>query len=439
MIIKKYTAKSEEEAIDMAKNELGNNAIVLNIKKKKGKGLARFFVRSKVEITAAVDDDKSDEKSNKTNNSNKNIKENKNKKSKIDIEIGSKDESLKQIKESNDNNILRMPNEAEISENEIQEKIKKLDEFLGNQVSQEDKENNDNVIKNKDVKEIKEEKEENKIDKKIEKKNENEKTLAYKALVREQLIQNEVDIEIVDKIMEEINQSLPVDASLDQILANVYQRIILMLGKPYLIGDSDSKNRTKYIFFLGSTGVGKTTTIAKIASKLKLERKANVALVTSDTYRIAAVEQLKTYANILSIPLKVVYTAQDLGEVMDELDEYDYCLVDTAGRSHKSKEQIDDIKNLMEEVPINERQVYLVLNAGTKYKDLKEIAKVYSELTDYSIIFTKLDETSSAGAMLNMHVKTGCPLSYVTWGQNVPDDIGEIDPQKVAKQLLGGH
>ena len=224
MIIKKYTAKSEEEAIDMAKNELGNNAIVLNIKKKKGKGLARFFVRSKVEITAAVDDDKSDEKSNKTNNSNKNIKENKNKKSKIDIEIGSKDESLKQIKESNDNNILRMPNEAEISENEIQEKIKKLDEFLGNQVSQEDKENNDNVIKNKDVKEIKEEKEENKIDKK----NENEKTLAYKALVREQLIQNEVDIEIVDKIMEEINQSLPVDASLDQILANVYQRIILI-------------------------------------------------------------------------------------------------------------------------------------------------------------------------------------------------------------------
>ena len=89
-------------------------------------------------------------------------------------------------------------------------------------------------------------------------------------------------------------------------------------------------------------------------------------------------------------------------------------------------------------MPIADRQVYLVLNAGTKYSDLKEIAKVYSRITDFSIIFTKLDETSSAGSILNVRVETKCPLSYVTWGQNVPDDIGEIDAQKIAKQLLGG-
>ena len=114
-------------------------------------------------------------------------------------------------------------------------------------------------------------------------------------------------------------------------------------------------------------------------------------------------------------------------------------MIDTAGRSHRSKEQMEDIRALLEQIPVNERQVYLVLNAGTKYSDLQKIASVYSVLTDFSLIFTKLDETSSAGIMLNMRVKTNCPLSYVTWGQNVPEDIGEMDPQRVAKKLLSDN
>lgn len=102
----------------------------------------------------------------------------------------------------------------------------------------------------------------------------------------------------------------------------------------------------------------KTTTIAKIASKLKLNKKANIALITADTYRIAAVEQLKTYANILSVPLKVIYSPGELGEIVEDMQEYDYCLVDTAGRSHKNKEQLKDIRTLIEQVPISERQVF---------------------------------------------------------------------------------
>ena len=115
-----------------------------------------------------------------------------------------------------------------------------------------------------------------------------------------------------------------------------------------------------------------------------------------------------------------------------------YCLIDTAGRSHKNEEQLGDIRELIEQIPVAERQVYLVLNAGTKCSDLEEIAKVYGNMTDFSIIFTKLDETSCGGVMLNMRVKTKCPLSYVTWGQNVPDDIGKVDAQRVAKKILGG-
>ena len=358
MIIKKFLAKSEKDAIEMAKNELGNNAIVMNIKKVKPKGLAKLFVRGKVEVTAALDE----------------------------TPLYSQEEAAKE----------KRPVEA----GKFSETEKKTDAPDNSSLD--------------------------------------EKTKAYKELIYQQLVQNEVDEEIAKSIMDEVNRSLAKNAPLDQILANIYQKIILMLGQPYSI-KSEENAKTKFIFFLGSTGVGKTTTIAKIASKLKLEKHAKIALVTADTYRIAAVEQLKTYANILSVPLEVIYSPQELGDNLEKLKQYDVCLIDTAGRSHRSKEQMEDIRALLEQIPVNERQVYLVLNAGTKYSDLQKIASVYSVLTDFSLIFTKLDETSSAGIMLNMRVKTNCPLSYVTWGQNVPEDIGEMDPQRVAKKLLSDN
>lgn len=197
--------------------------------------------------------------------------------------------------------------------------------------------------------------------------------------------------------------------------------------------------KTKYIFFIGPTGVGKTTTIAKIASTLRLTKQTKVALITSDTYRIAAVDQLKTYANILGIPLQVVYSPQDMKPAMEELSEYDLVFVDTAGRSHNNKEQKEDIQNLLDTVEDANKEVFLVLSATTKYKDLVKIAQTYSEITKYNLIFTKLDETETVGSLYNIHMLTGAPLSYATWGQNVPDDIGKIDAQSMAKKLLGGN
>ena len=416
MIIKKYLAKTEKEAIEMAKEDLGSNAIVMNIKKVHPKGLAKIFMRSKVEVTAALDDNPAASATTSAATSpapSQTV-------SHVDIEIPKE-----------------VPEQTE-SEQSIQNKLMKLQLLLEKQMQQKDTELEKTAESKKTenaVKQQEETKETN--DEKENAEKTGDKTSAYKELIYQQLIQNEVDSDIANSIMDEVSRSLPADAALDQILASVYQKIILMMGQPYVI-KPDRKDKTQYIFFLGSTGVGKTTTIAKIASKLKLEQKAKIALVTADTYRIAAVEQLKTYANILSVPLKVIYSPEELGKMTDELEDYDICLVDTAGRSHKDKEQIEDIKKLIEQVPISDRQVYLVLNAGTKYSDLQEIASVYAKLTDFSLIFTKLDETSSSGVLLNMKMKTKCPLSYVTWGQNVPDDIGEIDAQKIAKQLLGG-
>ena len=414
MIIKKFLAATETEAIEMAKRELGSNAIVMNIKKVRPRGFAKFFIKSKVEVTAALDENVVYDTDNKNPASDE-------KRDGVALELTApkfvpdivavEGENVATIEEKLDS--LQKMLEKQMSDKMQEEKTYPAEEEMDREPSR---------------KEIQAEKRSKEIS----------KAKACKELIRKQMIQNEVEESIAEMLIDEVDRSLPKDAALDQILAAIYQKIILMTGQPYVLDKEVEEGETKYVFFLGSTGVGKTTTIAKIASRMKLNHKKNIALVTADTFRIAAVEQLKTYANILNVPIKVVYSPEELGEMREELDQFDICFIDTAGCSHKNREQMENIKNLIEQIPISRREVYLVLNAGAKYNDLKDIADVYSDLTDFSLIFTKLDETSSAGVMLNMRTYTDRPLSYVTWGQNVPDDIGKVDAQKIAKKLLGG-
>lgn len=245
-----------------------------------------------------------------------------------------------------------------------------------------------------------------------------------------------MDETYANQMIGEIEHSLKKNTGMNNILTSMYQKIVLKLGQIHAI--EAGKTQPKYIFFIGPTGVGKTTTIAKIASMLKMNKKKKIALMTADTYRIAAVEQLTTYANILDIPLHVVYSPEEVKEAKEKLKDYDIVLVDTAGRSYKNREQRDDLERLLNSVPEKEREVFLVLSATTKYYDLLKITDSYLQIVDYALIFTKLDETNCIGNLLNIRMKTGAPLSYATFGQNVPDDISAIDPQNIAKQLLGG-
>ncbi len=162
-------------------------------------------------------------------------------------------------------------------------------------------------------------------------------------------------------------------------------------------------------------------------------------MVTGDTYRIAAAEQLRTYANILEIPFKIIYTAEEVKEAALQFKEYDYVFVDTAGHSFQNEEQRETVKNFVHSIDgIAESEVYLVVSAATKYRDLKRIADSYKTVAEYKLIFTKLDETTTLGSLLNLRLYTGAPMSYVTCGQNVPDDIEMFNPQKTVKHLLGG-
>ena len=164
-----------------------------------------------------------------------------------------------------------------------------------------------------------------------------------------------------------------------------------------------------------------------------------IAILSVDTYRIAAIEQTKTFASILNAPFEVVYTPEDMQKYVEKYKECDLILVDTAGRSHRDESQKNDLKVIVDSVNDYEKEVYLVLSVTVKYKDLLNMAQVYDQLFDYKIIFTKLDETKGVGSILNLKLDMDKTLSYVTWGQNVPDDIGLVNPQIIAKKLLGGE
>lgn len=428
MIIKKFQANTETEAIMLAKEDLGKDAIVMNIKTIKPKGMFKIFRKTKVEVTAAVDEGNSQEQ-----------RQEKKQESRVTSQFNAQiDEKLhpEMKKESEESKEAR----------ELEEKLNSLAMLLEQQIENQKKENQ----KSAGDKPVREASDSGKEagDKEQEKKAEHSKqeeeisekdSLKNKSidLIIEQLTSNEVSYTYAKQIMDEITSSGNI-RTLEDMLSMVYQKIILKIGEMKPISFSEDDKKPKVIFFVEPTGVGKTTTIAKLSSKLLLEEKKKIVIFTSDTYRIAAVEQIKTYANILSIPVEVVYEKKDLDTLLSKYKDYDYLLMDTAGRSHKNKEQVDDLKNLFDAFSEYSMMTYLVLSATTKYKDLKKITALYEDITDYNLIFTKLDETDAIGNILNIKLDTGRPLSYVSYGQNVPDDIEVMNPQIIAKQVLGG-
>jgi len=190
------------------------------------------------------------------------------------------------------------------------------------------------------------------------------------------------------------------------------------------------------IFFIGSTGVGKTTTIAKLTAQYVLEKQKKVVLFTSDTYRIAAVEQLKTYADILGVEIEIIYDESELPRYIEKWRHMDHILIDTAGRSHKNEEQVAELKALIKNV--SDKQVFLVLNANTAVKDVRKIVETYERAeSQFDLIVTKLDETDEIGNVININYYAQKAISYLTNGQNVPSDIKVFDKQSYITELLG--
>lgn len=193
----------------------------------------------------------------------------------------------------------------------------------------------------------------------------------------------------------------------------------------------------KYINVLGPTGVGKTTTIAKMAARAVLEKKKKVGFITTDTYRIAAIEQLKTYAGLLQAPVEIVYNATDYENAIQKLSHLDLIFIDTAGRNYKETKYVDDLQRLIQFD--EEAESFLVLSMTGKEKDMSTIIEQFHQLPIEKFIFTKLDETNSIGAMLNLMIKYNKGLAYYTNGQEVPEDIEEANLEAVLNMFFQGE
>ena len=426
MTINKYQGKTKEEAIEKAKQELGENAVVMNVKEIKPKGVLKVFKSSVFEVTAAIEEKekftnprqaletplKMHDGINLTADEKLNV-------SGLQQNGSSREAGTQEVKMAE---FAERPRTTGLASEGLEKKLEDLSNILEKQFAAEDRK-----IAKPQPEELKP-----------------EKTVTYpegfqfmKMLYRT-MLENDVNEKYVNQIMEEAEKVIHSGSSVDHILSNVYQKMILKFGQPHPISLSGKKPNV--IFFIGPTGVGKTTTIAKIASKYKVEYGKRVAFLTADTYRIAATEQLRVYANILDSPMSIIYSSEELNDAVARVADYDLVFIDTAGFSHRNEVQCEDMKKLINGLDEEYgKEVYLVLSATTKYRDLLDIVDTYHEIADYKLIFTKLDETSSLGNLLNIRLYSGADLSYTAYGQNVPDDIEEFNTQKIVKQLLGGR
>ena len=427
MTIKKFTAKTEEEATAKAKQELGASCVIMNVRQIKPTGLFKAFKSATYEVTAAIEE--KEYKMNGAQTGNHPISRETTGKINLsaneDIHAILKDAPMQDRdpeKVAPTYSGIKPQMRQEKNMDGFEERLENLQSMLEERLapSAEKKKSPDFFEEEQDAKPVFQE-----TDVKLLK------------MIYNTLLDNEVNERYANQLIDEIDRAANKSASVDMLLANVYQKMILKFGQPSTIELTGKK--PKVVFFIGPTGVGKTTTIAKIASKLKVEGGKKIALLTADTYRIAAEEQLRTYANILDTPLTIIYEPEELAQAIQKVKEADAVLVDTAGFSHKSVQQKEDTKNLIQALPESyQKEVYLVLSATTKYRDLIEIADSYKEIANYKMIFTKLDETSAYGNLYNMRMYTQADMSYITNGQNVPDDIDVFDTQAVVKKLLGG-
>ena len=405
MIIKKYLAKTEKEAIELAKKDLGEHIVIMNVKNTKKKGILGWLGQTIVEITVALESE-----TDKTSQM-----------------FGPKKETAGPIvPDSVWEKTTPQKTETKVVQNEetgkaIVEKLDGLQQLLQQQ-----------LVKDEEVKAVEKKVEE------VKEKKPSDEIVTFMKLLYNTMIENEVVDKYANELIDEIERKGKPDMQMDFALSNVYQKMILKFGQAKLI--QPATNNPKVVFFIGPTGVGKTTTIAKIASKFRVEEKKKIALLTADTYRIAAAEQLRTYANILEVPFRVIYSPEEIMQSVEEYKDYDYILVDTTGHSHQNEEQKSAILDFVNIVNDGiEKEVFLVVSATTKYRDLIRIADAYKGVPGYKLIFTKLDETTALGNLYNLRLYTDAPLSYVTCGQNVPDDISPFNAQSTVKQILSSN
>lgn len=268
---------------------------------------------------------------------------------------------------------------------------------------------------------------------KLAEQNDTEKAIEIKKPGKSKLKTKMMEKDIPEEILDDLSNKIKEKNKDIKINSKTYEKELLNSLKEIIKTDNQYDDRIQVL--VGPTGVGKTTTIAKLASLYTLYKNKRVGLVTLDTYRIGAVEQLKTYAEILGVPFGVIISLKDIPQVMKAMENCEIILVDTMGRNSKNIMQVSEIRKFVEE--LNANKVHLVISMTTKQKDLKKIINNYKMIKYTSLILTKIDETEVNGSILASLYYSNVPVSYISTGQNVPEDIEVADQEKIIKLVMG--
>lgn len=248
-----------------------------------------------------------------------------------------------------------------------------------------------------------------------------------------------IDADMEDEIARELVFSLRQSGTPEQIADPTASRALLSAMVEGSIRCTSpiqpQPGRRKVVALVGPTGVGKTTTIAKLAANFRLRDGIKMGLVTVDTYRIAAVEQLRTYAEIIDLPMKVVTSPQEMRQALDELAGLDLILIDTAGRSPRDEPRIQELKTMLAEADVDE--VHVVMSLTASIRSIRMTCEQFGVVSPTALILTKLDEAAGMGSLLSVSKQVPLPVSYLTTGQDVPEDIEPANSTRISRLVLG--
>ncbi len=389
MKIKKYVARDFKTAIQRAKKEMGRDAIILHTRQVKKGGILGFIYPPRVEITVVVDDQLQ-----------------------VDMDrhrlgniSGKPAGNQSPISASIDTTVPDSSNENSSREDVVLQEIQRMKNLITDIKSR--------MYEVEVIKGIPEQVQE----------------------FYEILINNQVNQDIALEVVNSVATRLPTDGYNDDTWArdvclHTLQEVIQQI-QPIQV---NPERKGMIVFMVGPTGVGKTTTIAKLAANLTFLDSKSVALITLDTYRVSAAEQLRTFAEIIGIPISVVFTPAEMMLAIEQYQEKDLIFVDTAGRSPYNSEQMEELREFVNIARPDE--TILVMSVTTDNNDLINIYQCFQSIGVDKLIFTKLDETCYYGSILNAIYEIKKPIAYVTTGQNVPDDIEVPDSLRLAQMLL---
>ncbi|MBU9720337.1 MULTISPECIES: flagellar biosynthesis protein FlhF [Bacillaceae] len=373
MKVKKITANSMPEAMTKVKEELGNDAVILNTKKVETGGFLGLFTKKKIEVIAAIDPKSRprviEKKMTKVNKTAKTDAAQVRKETKLTSEIAEIKDMIKGMNGQ----------QQRISADHFPGHLNDLNKLLSNQGL----------------------------------------GLDHQAQIMNNLLK---------RWYTENGDEKGIDTLHEWLKEEIRHYINGFKANPFTYDK-------KFINLVGPTGVGKTTTIAKIAAKAALIDKKSVAFITTDTFRIAAINQLKTYGEILNAPVEVAYSIEDFHHAKEKLKNYDFILVDSAGRNFRNPLYVEQLKKVIDFN--HEMETHLVLSLTSKYSDMKRIIEQFQLININKVIFTKSDETDSYGAMINVFKDYEINCSYITNGQNVPDDIQEPTVDMLVNYIAG--